>query len=273
MGRAFKKYPSLWLPGAPKLASPCATGRPIRNASIVGRDRLRIATSSSAAGSTWTPLELTNLRAWYEADTDVTESGGAVSQWDDQSGNGFHLTQGTAANKPTYEATGLNSKPTISFDGTGDYLAVTGLGGALTSFTVAMVCKPGTTNNDETMWYGTLAGNFLYGIIQSTGGGLFGFWGGPNNAYTASGSFLVGTVYRTFHTYASPTARSGINSGAYATGANTNYTMGNRISIASLLPDAGGFDWAARISAVVIKQGHITDDERTSLLSYWTKWS
>jgi hypothetical protein len=65
-----------------------------------------------------------NLVAWYDASdaASITHVAGAVSQWNDKSGNDYHVTQGTAANKPTYSATGLGgSQPSLSFDG-GDYL-------------------------------------------------------------------------------------------------------------------------------------------------------
>jgi hypothetical protein len=41
----------------------------------------------------------------------------------DLSGNGFHATQGTANNQPTYQSTGFNSKPTLYFDGTDSVLS------------------------------------------------------------------------------------------------------------------------------------------------------
>ena len=53
-----------------------------------------------------------------DASTVFTVSG-AVSQWNDKSGNGRHATQGTVANRPSY------STNTISFDGVNDNLALT----------------------------------------------------------------------------------------------------------------------------------------------------
>ena len=72
---------------------------------------------------TWTPATLTGLVAWYKADTQIysdagttpVTDGGLVQQWNDQSGNGVTLTQGTAAKKPTFRATGLNTNPAVQF--------------------------------------------------------------------------------------------------------------------------------------------------------------
>jgi hypothetical protein len=55
---------------------------------------------------------------WVDAsDTDtITESSGKVSQWDDKSGNGYDLTQATAAKKPTTGTRTLNGLNVLDFD-------------------------------------------------------------------------------------------------------------------------------------------------------------
>ena len=70
-----------------------------------------------SSATDWTPADITTL-AWYDAsDTDtITESLGAVSQWDDKSGNLRHLLQGTGSAQPSF------SVDTITFDGASDYI-------------------------------------------------------------------------------------------------------------------------------------------------------
>ena len=53
----------------------------------------------------WTPRHA-QLVAWYDAmdESTITESAGAVSQWDDKSGNGFHQVQANGALQPMYTA-------------------------------------------------------------------------------------------------------------------------------------------------------------------------
>lgn len=73
-----------------------------------------------------------SLKQWLKADSGVysdagvtlATDGGTIAQWNDQSGNGVHLTQGTAGNKPLYRASGFhtNSLPSVDFDGTDDFL-------------------------------------------------------------------------------------------------------------------------------------------------------
>jgi hypothetical protein len=46
----------------------------------------------------------------------------AISQWDDISGSSNNATQGTAANRPTYQTNELGGNGVVRFDGTNDFL-------------------------------------------------------------------------------------------------------------------------------------------------------
>jgi hypothetical protein len=71
----------------------------------------------------FSPASLPNLKAWYDAaDTSSITGGSQVSQWNDLSGNGFHLTQSTSSKRPSSGTRTLNSKNVIDFDGTNDIL-------------------------------------------------------------------------------------------------------------------------------------------------------
>ena len=56
----------------------------------------------SGAGDDWTPAEI-DAAAWYDASDSesLTVDAGAVSQWNDKSGNDYHLTQGNSVRQPT----------------------------------------------------------------------------------------------------------------------------------------------------------------------------
>lgn len=71
----------------------------------------------------WTPA-LLSTALWLDAAdaSTIIESGGAVSQWSDKSGNSRNATQPTSANRPTYSSTSFNGKPAISGDGINDGL-------------------------------------------------------------------------------------------------------------------------------------------------------
>jgi len=59
------------------------------------------------------PSKLEGLVMWTRYGSGITITGSGVSQWDDVSGNGNHLLQGTDAFRPSKEADG-----SILFDGT-----------------------------------------------------------------------------------------------------------------------------------------------------------
>jgi hypothetical protein len=88
----------------------------------------------------WTPAQITTA-IWLDA-ANVTLNGSTVSNWSDNSGNGRNLNQATAASQPTWNASGLNSLPTITFDGSNDFLSNASVGaGSITSVTMLAVLK------------------------------------------------------------------------------------------------------------------------------------
>ena len=87
------------------------------------------------------PKSISGLAAWYDASvaSSITLNGSTVSQWADLSDNGRHQVQGSAVLQPTYNATGLNSKGTLTTTGTQWMQAsafATAAGGDYTVFSV-----------------------------------------------------------------------------------------------------------------------------------------
>jgi len=79
-----------------------------------------------AAMSTWLDLPVsTNVELWLDANdsSTITLNGSTVSQWDDKSGNNYHISQATASNQPTYVTSVLNSKNIVRFDGVNDIMS------------------------------------------------------------------------------------------------------------------------------------------------------
>lgn len=64
-------------------------------------------------GGTVTPASFSGLVLWLRADLGVTQSGGAVSTWADQSGSGNDVIQSNSLYQPTYTAAGINGLPSI----------------------------------------------------------------------------------------------------------------------------------------------------------------
>jgi hypothetical protein len=82
---------------------------------------------SHGAVAAWTPASLgAALIAWYKADagvytdngTTLATNGQSIQQWNDQSGNGYHLHQTVAGKHPTYKTGILNGLPVVDTDTT-----------------------------------------------------------------------------------------------------------------------------------------------------------
>ena len=87
------------------------------------------------AGTAWTPAQLAT-ELWLDAndvDGDFQSSnnpanGTAISQWNDKSGHGRHVSQGTAIFQPTYATAGINGLGVIIFNGVNNGLANAAVG-------------------------------------------------------------------------------------------------------------------------------------------------
>lgn len=70
---------------------------------------------SSGSGGSTPPRA--GLLLWLRADAGVTPSGGPVSRWLDQSGNGFVASMSLASRQPSFVGSALNGLPVIRFSG------------------------------------------------------------------------------------------------------------------------------------------------------------
>jgi hypothetical protein len=74
-------------------------------------------------GVTSDPPDISSLEAWYKADSIVgLNDGDDVTPWQDQSGNGRHLSQSQPGSwvEPTYIASAVNGLPAVDFNPVGD---------------------------------------------------------------------------------------------------------------------------------------------------------
>jgi hypothetical protein len=88
---------------------------------------------ASNAITAWHPDDEAGYFADYRADVGLFQTvggsaasahGDAVGQWQDQSGNARHVSQGTSGYRPTLDLTTYASYPHVRFDGTDDFLSV-----------------------------------------------------------------------------------------------------------------------------------------------------
>jgi hypothetical protein len=112
--------------------------------------RVGIVTSgvNAVGGGAWTPASLGNLWAWYKSDSGVWQDTSGTSaatnstnaaRWDDQSGNGRHLTQATSGLRPVFNTNVLNGLAALTF--TNDWLRASVSNAPSTDYSLFIVMK------------------------------------------------------------------------------------------------------------------------------------
>ena len=148
---------------------------------------------ASAGGAVFTPASVANLKAWYRSDLGITESGGTVSAWADQSGNGHNLTEAT--NKPAYSATsGANSFPGLTFDGSNDKLTCT-FSAMSQPFHFFAVFKTLATPSNAGIVGGAGSGERPIGIGSANNDGVYIYMGTDTNVRTPTNDHTAHYVW------------------------------------------------------------------------------
>jgi hypothetical protein len=129
-------------------------------------------TGASGPGSAGPVLAYTTgLRLWLKADaiTGVAD-GAAVTTWPDSSNDAIVVTQGTAANKPLYRATGgPNSRPAVDFDGSNDFFDLSTLSVTSGSKSFFIVGNPTDTSGTGQYFFDTSTGRIIIAHCAATG--------------------------------------------------------------------------------------------------------
>jgi hypothetical protein len=111
----------------------------------------RITTPSTVGGYSVNPDDFSNLEGWWKADSlslaDGTAVGDTGTEWPDSSGNGNDMAQATSGFRPVFKTSIFGAMPSVRFDGTNDWLAMTGsiVLSASTEYTVLTVSKCNAT--------------------------------------------------------------------------------------------------------------------------------
>lgn len=198
-----------------------------------------------------------------QADRGVTLNGTTVSAWADTSGNGKDYTQATGIKQPTYNATGLNGRPYMSFDGSNDNMT-----------SLLNLSAPGTTNTLIWMMIrqaGWAIGTWVLGpssaasvmCLYRTGVtpqvAQYNTTTANINAGSAVGSWVRGEVLFT----ASPSDYTKFGSVRVSTGTNSGNSSATGREIAS---GAGALFGQVDVAAVLyFTGGALTSDELLAL--------
>jgi uncharacterized repeat protein (TIGR02543 family) len=179
---------------------------------------------SLSEGQSWTPASITPA-AWYDAAdaSSIAHVSGAVSQWNDKSGNGRHVVQPTSANRPTYSASSWNgsSLPALTFDGTSDYLENASQF-VSASMTIVAVYDQANTNNTSRPFG-----------VRNGGSTKASFAFGSDNSLRYDGTYTAGTIAASVGKHLRVAGRT--------TSVQTDHVDGtSNISAAVVLPNVDG---------------------------------
>jgi len=237
---------------------------------------------SSAAA--WAPTNLsTDLLGWWDTQdaASITHSSGAVSQWNDKSGNGKHLTQATSGNKPTYSATGMDgSLPAISAADTARNLSNTSFTIGSSSLTVVLVAYvDATASNNARLcsWFngtndyqGTTNG--VIPFLAKTPSSMGGYWNLSDRG-SASASFGVKRWF--ISEWDGSTGNHKIYVGGSA-GSAVAWSSSNTFSGAGTLrlmnSSLGSEGCIGRFGEAFVVKRVLTSGERTSIAAYMARW-
>ncbi len=147
--------------------------------------RLRMLRSNNGSPGLWDPRFFSSsLTALYLPGVGQTNVSGNCSQWDDQSGNGNTLSQGTSTFRPT-----LNSDGSVTGDGSVDYLQTAAFGVALSQpYVITVLARQDSWTNGDTIFDRRSGGPTtfaaLYQVTSSPNVALFGTSAGPETLTT-----------------------------------------------------------------------------------------
>jgi hypothetical protein len=70
----------------------------------------------------FSPTQIPGLTLWLNSTSLALTNGAAVASWNDDSGSGNTVTQGTSSQRPTFQTGQFNGRPCVRFDGVDDNL-------------------------------------------------------------------------------------------------------------------------------------------------------
>lgn len=207
----------------------------------------------NVVGGAWTPAEIEGLALWLDADdaSTITLNGSTVSQWSDKSGNARNATQDTAASQPTYNATGFNGKPTLTWDGTDDVFQIL-MSLPETDLNLFAVADPnGVAQNSYIMDIAVVrrvfstsgqifsgSWNPAVGPITTGGQRIYGFTTGPANQIVYSDGTAVSTLAAVPAAVVEDSFPIGLGNRNAGTGFGLNGEMSEFVFVSGTLSDA-----------------------------------
>jgi hypothetical protein len=210
----------------------------------------------------WNP-SMISTALWLDAAdaSTVTTVSGAVSQWNDKSGNGRNATQATAASRPTYTSAGLNGRNILTLDGNDILVGSAKI--ANPGFGMFVVCSfASNTSRMGVFDIGNASGFNHCTIEQNTFSSptqSYGFYVTSTTSYssaaTSSGHKIIsatsnaisgsnvaaGTTYTVNGTNSTLTSATGSNYGTIGAGYTIGAFQGNILNLTGTVAEAIAF--------------------------------
>lgn len=212
----------------------------------------------AGAAVLWTPADLAVPPAlWINDTSPITDDGtGHCSQWTDISGNGYSYLGHASNTHPAITSSGLNGLRTITFDGSNDYLDISGTSGANSlaqnaaafSYFVLANPAPSSTSRRIVNWSvgsggsgSSIRAGILVGLPSANTVSAYQRRADTDTAVPATQSYSTQAwhLWEAEHNWAAATVALRIDAGT-ATTANTGQGSGNSANTYSNVVEIGG---------------------------------
>jgi len=211
------------------------------------------------------PNAISNMILWLDADDGSTISiGVGVSQWDDKSGQGNHVTQATGTLQPTVVTSVINGSDAIRFDGVDDYLRDTAFSGGIPSqpITTYLVVSPDVDRSVPHQFYDVATLGNRNTVVQATGGAYVINAGGTSQTSVA----LAATTFVLLEAYFDGVSTTLKENEVTVISANSGTQGMDGITIAARHDD--GNPAAIDIAEFMIFEKALTADEHNDIIDY-----
>lgn len=218
----------------------------------------------------FSPTQIPGLQLWLDgADAStITQVAGALSQWNDKSTNTYQALQATGANKPAYSSTGLDSKGAITFNGTSDFLSISGFS-VPTTFTAFIVLD--VISTPQSAFAAFFDTGFSTQILLGFDSGGIKITATVNNVFaTAAPAFTTGGSHQALF------STDGVNGITAFDSTSSSYTS-SAAAGGSVTANIGVFNGANYINATIgemlMYQGLLSSADITVIQDYLrNKW-
>ena len=202
-----------------------------------------------------------NPALWLDASRGITLVDGKVSQWADQSGNGYHATQSNAAKRPTVATGVINGCSALLFDGTDDFFVTSYPGKAAGQTMFAVARTNDTTKNTRRVWgfgstYSLFANNTQWAWYANNASGITNFGG-------QSANWSIIETRRVSNS--SVNAR--VNGGTQTSFDPFDQSDGTTLNVASDLPGGLNF-WPGWIAEIIGFNSALSDEDMAAVRLY-----